>query len=75
MIFRDEETYWRYLDRNLFMMAPVIPMHGNIEESARANRHDRANASMKPVRKAAANWATSATFSEVPCWIKSARFL
>jgi hypothetical protein len=60
-----------YLDLALFMSAPVIPMQGKIEDIARASRHDRMYAKMKPVKKADIKLTHIATFSEVPCWTRS----
>ena len=56
----------------LFMTAPVMPMHGRIEESASARRQLRTYARMKPVANAARKFTQSATFSEVPICTRSA---
>lgn len=66
-------TYCIYLEINLFMTAPVIPMQGRIDDIAKASRHDLAKARIKPVKNADKKLTTNATFSEVPCCTKSIR--
>ena len=61
-----------YEEINLFMTDPVMPMHGRMDDSARARRHDLAYARTKPVMKAALKFITSATFSDIPCCTRSA---
>lgn len=56
---------------NLFMMPPVMAMHGMMEVRARARRQLRMYARMKPVKKAPRKLTTKATFSEVPICTKS----
>ena len=67
-----EKTYCIYLEMNLFMIAPVIPMQGKIEEIARASRQERMYATIKPVKNADKKDTTMATFSDIPCWTRSA---
>ena len=57
---------------NLFMMPPVMAMHGMMEVRARARRQLRMYARMKPVKKAPRKLTTKATFSDVPICTKSA---
>ena len=64
-------TYCIYLETNLFMIAPVIAIHGKMEVRAKARRQLRSYATMKPVAKADKNWITIATFSDDPCCTKS----
>jgi hypothetical protein len=66
-----EKTYCIYLETNLFMIAPVMPMHGRIEDIAKARRHDRIYARMKPVMNEKMKPTTRATFSDIPCCTKS----
>ena len=56
---------------NLFMMPPVMAMHGMMEVRARAKRQLRLYARMKPVKKDDAKETLRATFSEIPCCTRS----
>jgi hypothetical protein len=60
-----------YLDTNLFMTPPVMPMQGMMLVNARASFHDRMYAITKPVRNAEMKLTESATFSDMPCWTRS----
>lgn len=44
-----------------------MTMQGRMEDMARARRHERAYAKMKPVMKAEMEKTQRATFSEIPC--------
>jgi hypothetical protein len=55
-----------YLETNLFMKAPEIPMQGNMDDRARANRQFLEYAKMKPVKNAAVKLTARATFSDMP---------
>lgn len=52
---------------NLFMIPPVMAMQGRMDDIARAKRQFLAYARAKPATKAPKKFATSATFSEIPC--------
>src|SRR6267154_2085129 len=45
-------THSAYLDSNLFRQAPMIAVHGMMGDKARARRHDRAKARIKPTKNA-----------------------
>ena len=64
---RTGKTDCMYLVMKKFIMPPDITMQGSIDVNARAKRHDRMYARMKPQTKAPIATNTSAIFSDIPC--------
>jgi hypothetical protein len=70
-VFSDKYTHCVYLDPNLFMAPPIIMMQGRMDEHARARRHDRANARIKPTKNALTKVIARVTFSDIPSCTRS----
>jgi hypothetical protein len=64
-------THCVYLDTNFFMAAPITTMHGRMDDIARARRHDRANARIKPTKNALTKVTARLTFSDIPSCTKT----
>jgi hypothetical protein len=69
--FSDKYTHCVYLDTNLFITPPIIMMQGRMDDNARARRHDRANARIKPTKNALMKVIARVTFSDIPSCTKS----
>jgi hypothetical protein len=68
---KSKYTYCVYLEKKIFIAAPMIVMQTIMDDNARARRHDRAYARMKPTKNELMQATETVTFSDIPSWTKS----